>query len=270
LDGKKDEKTNNTRTICVFSSNRALIGWKIWMRNWTISYSVQFQQIGRCIGRKNSWMRKWTILWPHVCFHQICFYWMNYMDEKAFFFPPFWQYITSKTKGWSAFPSRRLNVWFTPCSMKVQLFHWWNFVHIHQWNCIHWKFMNDIFLIFIHGTWLTLVMGGKNKIGMNYTWWMKPKYRWYFLNELYLILKFHEYSSIDFHSFIKINTKKTWNLNSKPFNLLSICFKNIFLASNLKNYLIVLIFLFGWFPNFNWDLLVLTWFNWTRIKENFL
>jgi hypothetical protein len=26
LDGKKDEKTNNTRTICVFSSNRALIG----------------------------------------------------------------------------------------------------------------------------------------------------------------------------------------------------------------------------------------------------
>jgi hypothetical protein len=30
---------------------------------------------------------------------------MNFVDEKAFFFfHPFWQYITSKTKGWSAHP----------------------------------------------------------------------------------------------------------------------------------------------------------------------
>ncbi len=134
---KLDDKMNNI-IQCTVSANRAL-------------YRT-----------KKSWMRKWTILWPCVCFHQICFYWMNFMDEKTFFPPPLFGNISPvKQKA-------------TPCSMKVQLFHWWNFVHIHQWNCIHWKFMNDI-LKNIH-PWNLVDSsngGGKKKIGMNYTWWMK-------------------------------------------------------------------------------------------------
>ncbi len=61
---------------------------------------------------------------------------------------------------------------------------------------------------------------------------MRSNYRWYILDELYFLLRFDEISwqsSIKMASkctwFIKMDTKKTWNSNSKPSNLLLICSK---------------------------------------------
>jgi hypothetical protein len=72
----------------------------------------------------------------------------------------------------------------------------------------------------------------KKYLWMNYTSWMRSNYRWYILDELYFLLRFDEISwqsSIKMASkctwFIKMDTKKTWNSNSKPSNLLLICSK---------------------------------------------
>ncbi len=137
--------------MCIFHQIGHFIGWKFWMREWIISYSVQFQQIGRCIARKRvGWENEQYYDTLYVFIKYVFIGWTLWM-RKPFFFSTLFGNIS---------PVKQKAGQHTPCSMKVQLFHWWNFVHIHQWNCIHWKFMNDNFWIFIHGTWLTLVMGG--------------------------------------------------------------------------------------------------------------
>ncbi len=157
------EKKEYQDNMCIFSSNSAFIGWESWMIKWTISYSVQFQQIGRCIGRKSvGWENEQYYDSVCVVFIKYVFIGWTLWMRKPFFPPPLFGNISQvKQKA-------------TPCSMKVQLFHWWNFVHIHQWNCIHWKFMNDIFFNIHPWNLVDSSNGGKkNKIGMNYTWWMK-------------------------------------------------------------------------------------------------
>jgi hypothetical protein len=136
-------------------------------------------------------------------------------------------------------------VWHTPCfhessafslmkfcpysSMKIH--EWYIFLNIHPWNLVDFsnggkKFKN----------WNELHLMNEIKVWMIFLeWTLFPP----------------EISSIDFHSFIKINTKENMKFELKTFQFALNMFQSILLASNLKNYLIVLIFLFGWFPNFN-------------------
>jgi hypothetical protein len=84
------------------------------------------------------------------------------------------------------------------------------FSSINFHSFIHWKLTNDITCMFIHDIWMTSAKG-------------KIVNELHFMYESYSILRFHEISWRD--SFIKIDTNKTWYLNSKPFNLLSVCGK---------------------------------------------
>jgi hypothetical protein len=69
--------------------------------------------------------------------------------------------------------------------------------------------------------WTTL--HGRNKIYMIFLGALfHSKFSWIFMDGLL----FHK-KRFDSTTFIKVDKKETWNLNSKPFNLLSICFKDI-------------------------------------------
>ncbi len=72
-----------------------------------------------------------------------------------------------------------------------------------------------------HCEWITF--HGRNKIYMIFLGTLfHSKISWIFMDGLL----FHR-KGFDSTTFIKVDTKETWNLNSKPFNLLSICFKDV-------------------------------------------
>ncbi len=72
-----------------------------------------------------------------------------------------------------------------------------------------------------HCEWTTF--HGRNKIYMIFLGTLfHSKISWIFMDGLL----FHQ-KGFDSTTFNKVDTKETWNLNSKPFNLLSICFKDV-------------------------------------------
>jgi hypothetical protein len=117
-------------------------------------------------------------------------------------------------------------------SIKVQLFnheHLCIFVNenhplkIHKWDCtdVHMWNLDELTPEKKHCEWTTF--HGWNKIYLIFLGTLfHSKISWIFMDGLL----FHQ-KGFDSTTFKKVDTKETWNLNSKPFNLLSICFKDV-------------------------------------------
>jgi hypothetical protein len=104
--------------------------------------------------------------------------------------------------------------------------HKWDCKDVHMWNLdelmpyIH-THTHTHTHTYIYSEWTTF--HGWNKIYMIFLGILfYSKISWIFMDGLL----FHQ-KGFDSSTSIKVDTKETWNLNSKPFNLLSICFKDV-------------------------------------------